>query len=76
MLLCVRPCSSQFAHPGGRTFIIDKTHYEAVTPQQNLSLQWLVNELYGHFNLKGDDVYRHSDVSYKNPDEAGSATWQ
>jgi N-acetyl-anhydromuramyl-L-alanine amidase AmpD len=55
---------------------IDDSHYQAVTAQQNASLQWLVNELYGHFNLKGGDVYRHSDVSYKNPDEAGSATWQ
>jgi N-acetyl-anhydromuramyl-L-alanine amidase AmpD len=55
---------------------IDKTHYEAVTPQQNLSLQWLIAELYGHFNLTGKDVYRHPDVSYKNPDEAGSAIWQ
>jgi len=55
---------------------VDDAHYEAVTPQQNLSLQWLINELYGHFNLTGKDVYRHPEVSYKNPDEAGSATWQ
>jgi hypothetical protein len=47
-----------------------------VTPQQNASLQWLISELYGHFNLTGKDVYRHPDVSYKNPDEAGSATWK
>lgn len=55
---------------------IDDDHYQAVAPQQNLSLQWLITELYGHFNLTGKDVYRHPEVSYKNPGEASSATWQ
>lgn len=55
---------------------LDKTHYEKVTALQNQSLQWLVAELYGHFNLTSKDVYTHPQISYKNVDEAGSAVWQ
>jgi len=54
---------------------IDKKTYEAVTPQQNNSLKWLVSELYKHFNFGSDDVYTHPEVSYKNPGEASSAAW-
>ena len=50
--------------------------YETVTAQQNVSLQWLVGELYHHFSLTSDDVYRHPDVSYKNPGEARAAVWK
>lgn len=32
---------------------IDDHHYQAVTPRQNLSLQWLITELCGHLNLTG-----------------------
>lgn len=55
---------------------IDKKQYEAVTPNQNTSLQWLVSELYSHFSLSSGDVYKHPDVSYKNPGEASTATWK
>lgn len=55
---------------------IDKKQYEAVTPNQNASLQWLVSELYNHFSLNSGDVYKHPDVSYKNPGEASAATWK
>lgn len=55
---------------------IDSKNYEAVTGLQNLSLQWLVGELYRHFNLTPDDVYRHPDVSYKNLGEARTAAWK
>jgi len=55
---------------------IDSKQYESVTGQQNVSLQWLIGELYTHFTLKADDVYRHPDVSYKNPGEASSAVWK
>ncbi len=45
-------------------------------PAQNSSLQWLISELYGHFSLEKDDVYRHPQVSYKQPSEASTATWK
>ncbi len=54
---------------------IDDKNYEAVTPLQNNSLQWLISDLYNHFKLSSSDVYKHPDVSYKNPGEASSATW-
>ena len=54
---------------------IDDKTYEAVTPLQNISLQWLVATLYDQFDLSSSDVYRHPDVSYKNPGEASSASW-
>lgn len=55
---------------------IDDKTYEAVTPLQNMSLQWLIDELYIHLSLDKDDVYRHPTVSYKNPGEAAGATWK
>jgi N-acetyl-anhydromuramyl-L-alanine amidase AmpD len=55
---------------------IDAKSYEAVTLQQNTSLQWLVGELYALFGLSSSDVYRHPDVSYKNPGEASTAKWK
>lgn len=50
--------------------------YETVTAQQNMSLQWLISELYRHLNITSNDVYRHPEVSYKNPGEASTATWK
>jgi len=49
--------------------------FESVNAKQNVSLTWLVNELLLHLNLKNDDIYRHPDVSYKQPSEAKTATW-
>ncbi|MFT5546046.1 MAG: N-acetyl-anhydromuramyl-L-alanine amidase AmpD [Rheinheimera aquimaris] len=54
---------------------LDDTQYEAVTPAQNTSLQWLLGELYSHFSLTKADIYRHPEVSYKNPGEAKGASW-
>jgi N-acetyl-anhydromuramyl-L-alanine amidase AmpD len=53
----------------------DKT-YEPVTPPQNVSLQWLVGELSNQFKLGATDIFRHPDVSYKNPGEAAGAKWR
>jgi len=50
--------------------------YEAVTSLQNTSHQWLVGELYTHFSLGVGDVYRHPEISYKNPGEASTAVWK
>lgn len=49
--------------------------YESVTATQNASLKWLVSELSTHLSLKQGDVYRHPDVSYKQPSEAATAAW-
>ncbi len=49
--------------------------YESVNAKQNLSLKWLVNELLTHLKLQNSDIYRHPDVSYKQPSEAKSANW-
>ncbi|WP_460049479.1 N-acetylmuramoyl-L-alanine amidase [Sessilibacter sp. MAH2] len=49
--------------------------YENVAPLQNQSLQWLIAELFMLFSITKADVYRHPEVSYKMPTEAGTATW-
>ena len=55
---------------------IDTKNYETVTSLQNISLQWLVGELYNHFSVTSKDLYRHPEVSYKNPGEASTAIWK
>lgn len=55
---------------------LDDTTYEAVSEQQNASLQWLVNELNIHFSTTMSDVYKHPTVSYKNMGEASNAKWK
>jgi len=54
---------------------VSDVDYEPVTPQQNGSLRWLIGELYVCLSLTESDVYRHPDVSYKNPGEARDAKW-
>lgn len=49
--------------------------YESVGPLQNQSLQWLIGELFTLFSITKADVYRHPEISYKMPTEAGTATW-
>jgi len=49
--------------------------YESVNSKQNLSLKWLVNELTTHLQLNNSDIYRHPEVSYKQPSEAKTAKW-
>lgn len=55
---------------------IDEKTFETVTKEQNASLKWLIGELFGHFKLDNDDVFRHPEVSYKNPGEAATAVWK
>lgn len=55
---------------------IDEKTYQDVTPEQNLSLQWLVDQIYKHYSLDKSDVFRHPEVSYKNPGEAAGAAWR
>lgn len=55
---------------------INQKQYQPVTPCQNMSLQWLIDQLYTQFSLGKNDVYKHPNVSYKNPGEAASAKWK
>ena len=55
---------------------LDDNTYETVTIAQNMSLQWLVGDLFRMFTLSSNDVYRHPEVSYKNPGEARTAQWK
>ena len=49
--------------------------YEAVAGVQNASLQWLVAELRATLRVPLSEVFRHPDVSRKNPSEAQTAKW-
>ena len=55
---------------------LSNVRYEAVTLLQEDSLRWLVAELGLAFAIGARDVYRHPEVSYKNPGEARSAKWK
>jgi len=55
---------------------INDTKYEDLTAAQNVSLQWLISELYEHFNLNAANVYRHPEVSYKMASEGSTAVWK
>jgi N-acetyl-anhydromuramyl-L-alanine amidase AmpD len=50
--------------------------YEVLNPEQTASLKWLINNLSTALSLRDKDVYRHPEVSYKNPSEASSASWK
>lgn len=49
--------------------------YETVTPQQNRSLRWLISGLSVLLRVSLTEVFRHPEISRKNPSEAGTATW-
>lgn len=49
--------------------------YEAVTAAQNTSLRWLVTEIQTTLSVAVTEVFRHPEVSRKNPSEARSAKW-
>lgn len=55
---------------------LDDEKYEQVTAPQNTSLQWLISELYDHYGLDNNDIFRHPDVSYKMESEASTAVWK
>jgi N-acetyl-anhydromuramyl-L-alanine amidase AmpD len=51
--------------------------FERPTEKQTESLKWLSAELAQRYGLDlGKDVYRHSDISYKQPDEAKSLVFR
>jgi len=49
--------------------------YEAVTPAQQKSFDWLLPRLLDHFKVDAKEVFRHPDVSWKQPSEAASVRW-
>jgi N-acetyl-anhydromuramyl-L-alanine amidase AmpD len=49
--------------------------YDAVTVDQNTSLRWLVSEIQTTLGVAVTEVFRHPEVSRKNPSEAQSAKW-
>jgi N-acetyl-anhydromuramyl-L-alanine amidase AmpD len=49
--------------------------YDAVTADQNTSLRWLVSEIQTTLGAAVTEVFRHPEVSRKNPSEAQSAKW-
>jgi N-acetyl-anhydromuramyl-L-alanine amidase AmpD len=49
--------------------------YDVVTADQNTSLRWLVSEIQTTLGVAVTEVFRHPEVSRKNPSEAQSAKW-
>lgn len=52
-----------------------KQAFETVNTKQNASLKWLVDELIKLLDLTAADIFRHPEVSRKNPTEASTAAW-
>lgn len=63
------------ALPRGNSVPDQKKTYEPVTSKQNTSLQWLVTELAFTLKVPMTEIFRHPDVSRKNPSEASTAKW-
>lgn len=49
--------------------------YEGVTPAQQAAFYWLLPRLLAHFGVRATEVYRHPEVSWKQPSEAASVRW-
>ncbi len=56
-------------------FDVKANQYESVTVEQNASLAWLIKELQVTLTLNATEVFRHPQVSYKQPSEASTAKW-
>ena len=63
------------ALPRGNSVPDQKRTYEPVTSKQNTSLQWLITELVFTLKVPMTEIFRHPDVSRKNPSEASTAKW-
>lgn len=53
----------------------DQKIYETVTDEQNGSLRWLVQQLKAEYGFLASEIFKHSEVSYKNETEAKTARW-
>ncbi|WP_005035645.1 peptidoglycan recognition protein family protein [Holophaga foetida] len=49
--------------------------YDSITSEQQVALKWIVNVICSHKGVRASEIYRHPDVSWKNPSEAASAKW-
>jgi hypothetical protein len=49
--------------------------YERVTEEEQRSLDWLLPRLLDHFQVDATEVFRHPEVSWKQPSEAASVRW-
>lgn len=63
------------ALPRGGNIPDEKKTYQTVTSEQNNALQWLIAELTLTLRISMSEVFRHPEVSRKNPTEAISAKW-
>ena len=63
------------ALPRGNNVPDQKKTYQPVTSKQNTSLQWLITELVFTLKVPMTEIFRHPDVSRKNPSEASTAKW-
>ena len=63
------------ALPRGTSVPEPKKIYERATVEQNSSLHWLVSDLSATLGIPSREVFRHPDVSRKNPTEASTAKW-
>ena len=63
------------ALPRGNSVPDQKKTYQPITSKQNTSLQWLIAELAFTLKVPMTEIFRHPDVSRKNPSEASTAKW-
>lgn len=63
------------ALPKGDKLPESKKTYQSVTDEQNSSLKWLISELSLTLGVSMSEIFRHPDVSRKNPTEASTARW-
>lgn len=56
-------------------FLATTGKFEPVTVAENSSLRWLIQELSATLNVPAHEIFRHPDVSYKQPSEAETAKW-
>lgn len=63
------------ALPRGNSVPDSKKIYQAVTDAQNASLKWLISELTVTLKVPMSEIFRHPDISRKNPTEANTAKW-
>jgi N-acetyl-anhydromuramyl-L-alanine amidase AmpD len=61
--------------PSAKSVPEDKRAYESVSDEQNASLKWLVQMLNQALSIPLHEVFRHPEVSRKNPTEASTARW-
>lgn len=57
-------------------FDVKSDTYDAVNQNQNSSLTWLVSVLQTCLQITANDIYRHSEVAYKQSSEAQLAQWK